>query len=328
MQTVDSADMHTMNNNTLLKMIWQGHEISRADISRSTGMSRSTVSAIVTKLMQRNLVMERGIGNSKGGRRPVILSLKADAYSILGIDIGATHISVVLINLRGVVRESRYSVCAVQTQPDLTVELVLEAITAMKRRADLEGCPLIGIGVGLPCPVHPDERVAPMHPNILPHWRNHNLRDLIRARFDLPVLFENDANLGALAELYLHKEPHSHNLGFIKMSTGVGLGLLLDGKIHRGRRGLAGELGHTLLSHSHLGARCKRDDQSSEGNRAPTLNQAIGVSPLLGRAREGTLPAAIDAPPTREAFRCSAGSRRWRPAIVRQRSCLKRPSAI
>lgn len=276
MDTVDAADMRNMNNNALLKMIWQGQEISRADISRMTGMSRSTVSAIVSDLMHRDLVTEQGTGSSKGGRRPVILTLNADAYSILGIDIGATHISVALTNLRGMVRESRYCLCPVQTHPEQTIEILLDAISGMKKRTDAEKSPLIGIGVGLPCPVNPDEDVSPLHPLVLPAWKEYNLRDILRERFDLPLVFENDANLGALAELRWGKEPRARNLAFIKLSTGVGAGIIIDGRIYRGARGLAGELGHTVLTMGNHRFR----------QHARMLNDSVGMPRLLRRAAE------------------------------------------
>lgn len=244
METVDSTDMRTMNSSLLLRMIWQKQQISRADISRITGMSRSTVSAIVAELMDRGLVTEQGIGHSNGGRRPVILTLNADAYSILGVDIGANHISVVLTNLKGAIRSSAIRSCPVTADPRSAIESVLDMIHTMKTNAEASGSPLIGIGVGLPCPVTPDETANPMNRDVLPAWEGYNLRSILQDRFDLPILFANDANLGALAELWWGNDEGARNLAFIKWSKGLGAGLIIDGRIHRGSRGLAGELGH------------------------------------------------------------------------------------
>lgn len=273
METVDSTHMRTMNSSILLKMIWQKQDISRATISRITGMSRSTVSAIVAELMDRGLVSELGIGHSSGGRRPVMLSLNADAYSILGVDIGANHISSVLINLKGQVWGSSISSCSVPAEPEQTIDALLAMIQSMKEKAENAGSPVIGIGVGLPCPVSPDPEANPLNLDVLPKWADFDLRALLQARFDLPLVFENDANLGALAELWWGNDEGSRNLSFIKWSRGLGAGLIIDGRIHRGSRGLAGELGHFLQQTNEL---------ATQGN----LNDTLGSDHILKRIAE------------------------------------------
>ncbi|HYX33391.1 MAG TPA: ROK family transcriptional regulator [Oligoflexus sp.] len=273
METVDSSHMRTMNSTTLLRMIWQEQEISRADISRMTGMSRSSVSAIVAELLERDLVSEQGVRHSSSGRRPTMLSFHSNAYSIIGVDMGATHVAFALMNLKGMIRESRFRLCPVQSEPQQTMQLIIDTIQSMKDAADHDNCPVIGIGLGLPCPVHPDEQQSPIHEGILPAWVGLNPRSLLRERFGLPVLFDNDANLGALAELWWAKEPERNNLAFIKLGTGVGAGLILNGRIHRGRFGLAGELGHMLV---HL--------QPNSGMQ--NLNDVLGSVSLMKRAHE------------------------------------------
>jgi predicted NBD/HSP70 family sugar kinase len=273
METVDASHLRTMNSTTLLRMIWQEQEISRADISRMTGMSRSSVSAIVAELLERDLVSEQGVRHSTSGRRPMMLSFHSDAYSIIGVDIGATHVAFALINLKGMMRESRFRRCPVQSEPQQTMQLIMDTIQSMKDAAEQDQCPVIGIGLGLPCPVHPDEELSPIHEGILPAWKGWNPRVMLRERFGLPVLFDNDANLGALAELWWAKEPERNNLAFIKLGTGVGAGLILNGRIHRGRFGLAGELGHSLV---HL------LPNPSHQN----LNDVLGTGSILKRVNE------------------------------------------
>jgi predicted NBD/HSP70 family sugar kinase len=273
METVDASHLRTINSTTLLRMIWQEQEISRADISRMTGMSRSSVSAIVAELLERDLVSEQGVRHSTSGRRPMMLSFHSDAYSIIGVDIGATHVAFALINLKGMIRESRFRRCPVQTEPQQTMQLIVDTIESMKEAAAQDQCPVIGIGLGLPCPVHPDEEHSPIHEGILPAWKGWNPRTILRERFGLPVLFENDANLGALAELWWAKEPERKNLAFIKLGTGLGAGLILNGHIHRGRYGLAGEIGHMLV---HL----------VPGEKSQNLNDVLGSGSVIKRAQD------------------------------------------
>lgn len=272
METVDSTHMRTINSNILFKMIWQRQETSRADISRITGMSRSSVSAIVSELMDRGLVSEHGIGTSNGGRRPVMLSLNSDAYRILGIDIGATHVSSLLMDLKGVIRDFQVVPCAVQTNPVEALSVLIQSIHGMKDKAENEGSPLIGIGVGLPCPVSPDENQSPMNAAILPAWSNVDLRTILKENFSLPLVFENDANLGALAELWWSAGNTSGNLGYIKMGTGLGAGLVINGRVYRGSRGLSGEMGHFLQTNT----------QAIQGN----LNDYLSSSYIQKRIEE------------------------------------------
>jgi len=273
METVDASHLRTMNSTTLLRMIWQEQEISRADISRMTGMSRSSVSAIVAELLERDLVSEQGVRHSSSGRRPMMLSFHSDSYSVIGVDMGATHVAFALMNLKGMIRESRFRICSVQLEPQQTMQLIVDTIQSMKDAAEQDNCPVIGIGIGLPCPVHPDEEQSPIHEGILPAWKDWNPRTLLRDRFGLPVLFENDANLGALAELWWAKEPERNNLAFIKLGTGIGSGLILNGRIHRGRSGLAGEIGHMLV---HL----------LPNPEMQNLNDVLGTGSLLKRAND------------------------------------------
>ena len=96
--------MRAHNSTLLLNLIWRQQVISRADLARRTGLSRSTVSAIVGDLLATRLVRESGAGDSNGGRRPTLLRFDDDAFFAIGIELGATHVDVAMTNLRGVVR--------------------------------------------------------------------------------------------------------------------------------------------------------------------------------------------------------------------------------
>src|SRR5262249_9478698 len=154
--TADAAGMRTQNSTLLLNLIWRERQISRADIARKTGLSPSTVGAIVGDLERTGLVREIGAGVSRGGRRPVLGGLRADAFALIGVERGAPHVSAVLTDLRGNVRAFRDTHVAVRDEParalatarDL-IEECLEAERVSKKR-------VVGIGVAVPSPVHPD----------------------------------------------------------------------------------------------------------------------------------------------------------------------------
>src|SRR4051812_5841373 len=107
--TLDAAGMRARNSGLLLNLIWRERQISRADLARRTGLSPSTVSAIVGDLERFGLVRMTGAGLSRGGRRPTLLGFCDDAFSIVGVELGASHIRVVLANLRGQVRDASWA---------------------------------------------------------------------------------------------------------------------------------------------------------------------------------------------------------------------------
>lgn len=244
METLDSAYMRVLNSSTLLKMIWRDREISRADISQRTGMSRSTVSTIVADLIRRGLVTETGTGHSNGGRRPVILSFNEDAYSILGIDLQVDGIRLAITNLRAGIRYWWQESCPVQDEPEACVEMLSALIQKAKVQCVDDGKPLIGIGFGLPGPVHPNDAVNAMNEDLFPKWRGVHLQNALREKFQLPMAWEKDANLGALAEHWWKNPKGPGNLAYI--SRELQAGLVFDGRVHRGSHGLAGDLGPLL----------------------------------------------------------------------------------
>jgi hypothetical protein len=241
METLDSAYMRVLNSSTLLKMIWRDREISRADISQRTGMSRSTVSTIVADLIRRGLVTETGTGHSNGGRRPVILSFNEDAYSILGVDLQVDSVSLAITNLRAGIRHWWHEACPVQDEPELTLDVLNRLIQKARTQCLDDGKPLIGIGFGLPGPVHPNDAVNAMNEDLFPKWRGVHLQNALREKFQMPMAWEKDANLGALAEHWWKNPKGPGNLLYI--SREMQAGLVFEGRVHRGSHGLAGDLG-------------------------------------------------------------------------------------
>jgi predicted NBD/HSP70 family sugar kinase len=244
--TADAAGMRTQNSTLLMQLIWRERQISRADIARRTGLSPSTVSAIVGELEREGLVRDIGAGASRGGRRPVLVGFCDDACSLVGVEIGATHVSAVLTDLRGNVRAFREKRWAVRDDPGGTLgtarTLIDECLTSerVSRRR------VVGIGVAVPSPVHP-QRPGKLSQLILPAWRDHDVQKELADAFGLPVLVDNDANLGALAERFWGAGSGGEDLAFIKVATGIGSGHIINGLLYRGSGGTAGEIGHIAI---------------------------------------------------------------------------------
>ena len=231
---------------SMLRLIWREREISRAEIARRTELARSTVSEIVVELLRTGLIAEVGAGKSRGGRRPIVLQFQDESCGILGVDMGGAHVAVALTNLRGEVLAWEERRHPVRTDPEGTRALILELCETCIAKWRRSTRRLVGIGVAVPCPVdprHPD-RLSEL---VLPDWHGHSGFALLRERYGIPVLLDNDANMGALAERWWGAGRDVANFAYIKVATGVGSGHVIDGKIYRGATGVAGEIGHLAI---------------------------------------------------------------------------------
>lgn len=230
----------------VLRLIWQEQRISRAEIAQQAQLSRSTVSEVVGELLATGLIAEMGIGESRGGRRPIILEFRDDAAVILGVEMGAAHVGVALTDLRGRVLAWRSVDHPVRTDPAGTRALIAELADACLDEA-CEERPLLGIGVAVPSPVDPSQPDQ-LSQVVLPDWGGRlGLEDLGKAH-DAPLMVDNDANLGALSEHWWGAGRGVDDFAYIKLATGVGCGYVIDGDVYRGATGVAGEIGHVAIA--------------------------------------------------------------------------------
>ncbi len=241
--------MRDHNITLLLQLAWQAGEISRIDLARSSGLAPSTVSGIVGKLLELGLVQESHAKRTKGGRPPIVLRFDDDRYHLLGIDMGATHVSVALTNLRGRVLSWRSQAHAMQADPAGTLALIEQLIGEALTEADCSLSTVVGTGLGVPSPVDSEDPDV-LSARILPAWAGVKPAVWLEERLGVPVFMDNDANLCALAEAWLGEAREVETLAFIKLGTGIGAGLIVEGEVLRGANGFAGEIGHTAIDSS------------------------------------------------------------------------------
>ena len=243
------------NRERVLGALRERGRISQADIARVTGLSRTTVHTLVTELKDSGVLheVEAGVPDFRGGRPAVLLMLRDSSLAVVGIDFGHSHVGVAVGDVgHNVLAERR---CDLDVSHD--ARAALDAATRMTdevlAEAHVERKSVIGAGIGIPGPVD-RARGRVDSATILPGWTDLRIASEMRDRLAMPVEIENDANLGALAELTWGAGRECSNFAYIKVATGIGAGLVIDGRLLRGASGTAGEIGHTTLDES--GALC------------------------------------------------------------------------
>ena len=237
----------------VLRLIWEQRRISRAEIARLAGLSRSTVSEIINEILPAGLVAEIGEGPSRGGRRPILLEFQDDVCVILGVEMGGAHVAVALTDLRGRILAWETQDHPVRSDPEGTRLVIAKLCDRCLSIPAAEGRPLVGLGVAVPSPIDP---TAPDHLSsvVMPKWNGHLGLEPLAYRYGVPLFVDNDANLGALAEYWWGLDGTTDNLAYIKVATGIGSGHIIGGEIYRGATGVAGEIGH--LSIDPQGKQC------------------------------------------------------------------------
>ncbi|MET9412622.1 ROK family transcriptional regulator [Streptomyces klenkii] len=277
------SSLHRANLERVVRAVRTAGSLTQAEIARTTGLSAATVSNIVRELKEGGTV--EVTPTSSGGRRARSVSLSGDAGVVVGVDFGHTHLRVAVGNLA-------QRVLAEDAEPldvDASAAQGLDRAEQLVRRliddAGIDPGKIIGVGLGVPGPI--DVETGTLGSTaILPGWAGTNPRDELAARLSVPVHVDNDANLGALGELVWGAGRGAADLAYIKVASGVGAGLVINGQIYRGPGGTAGEIGHITLDESGPVCRC--------GNRGclETFTAARYVLPLLHSAHGTDLTVA------------------------------------
>ncbi|GAB2465278.1 ROK family protein [Streptosporangium sandarakinum] len=227
----------------LLRLVATGQAESRAELARLSGLAPSSVSLRVEELLDAALLVEEGAGTSRGGRRPRRLRVSPTAGLLAVADLGAHHARLALLDLSGVPLVVEERPCDIALGPETTLDWMAAAFDDLLRSHAPPGVPLRGVGTSVPGPVDPATgRVV--SPSRMPGWNAFPVAEHLGAHYDLPVLVENDANLMAVGEA--RAWPGCDNLMVLKAGSGIGCGLIVEGRLHRGR-GAAGDISHVRV---------------------------------------------------------------------------------
>ncbi|MCL7748590.1 ROK family protein [Halalkalibacter alkaliphilus] len=242
MVTGDASYIKKINRSFLISKIIEHGFISRAELSKITGLNKATISVQVADLLNEELIIETQQEHNNLGRRPIMLSLNRKAGYALGIDLDYKHITFTLSDLLGSPLSTEI-VDLNTSDYDEILELLVKYIKDFQDKCTDSRYGIVGIVIGVHGTVTEDEviKFVPRH-----NWHNKDLKSDIEAKAGISPYIKNNANLCAFAE-QVYKHHHSENLLCVSLYSGIGLGIMINGELYEGYHGFAGEMGHMII---------------------------------------------------------------------------------
>jgi len=249
-QKATNQQTRLINQQLVLRTIYDENPISRAHIARVTGLTRTTVSDLVDQLLADGLAEEIGFGQSTGGKAPILLRVPDDARHLIGIEVGDTRLSGAIVNLRGEIRhELELPLDGRDGERALAqLDLLVDRLLASRRR------PLLGIGLGTPGVI--DTTAGTVRWAVNFDWHDLPLGQHLADRSGLRVYVANDSQAAALAEHTFGGHARAENMVVVKVGRGIGAGIILHGQLYQGDGYGAGEIGHTAVADTYRPCHC------------------------------------------------------------------------
>ena len=231
----------------ILDLIRHGRATTRGDVLEQTGLSRMTVAQRLDALLAAGMVVEGETGEATGGRRRRSLAFNSAQSRVVAAAVDTTHTRIAVTDLRGSVLGDTEIDVPVAAGPSVVLDQIAAGLTTLLEKHDLTPADLCGAGLSLPGPIDPVSG-RPSQPPILPGWDAYPVAEHLQSALPgVPVLTANDADAAALGE-YAAGHDGLRALCLIKVSTGIGTGLVIDGRLYTGADGGAGDIGHVRVA--------------------------------------------------------------------------------
>lgn len=244
MEKATRTHIKVHNRDLVLKTIFSKENISRAEIARITRLTPTTVSNIVSDLIDEGMVSEIGVGQSQVGKTPILLSLIEDSRWLIGLDLAQNQFRGGVVNLRGKIRD----VVSIPVDNGNGIKALPLVYQILDQLIGSTSQPLSGIGVGTPGLINTSKGLVVQAVNL--NWKNLPLTSLLEERYHLPVYVLNDCQAAAIGEMTYGKDSQKdNNLVLINVHHGIGSGIIINREIFQGDGGFAGEIGHIEVVH-------------------------------------------------------------------------------
>jgi N-acetylglucosamine repressor len=267
------AQTRAHNASLVLRALYDLGPISRADIARLTGLTRTSVGELVSDLEREGLATDVGRGPSTGGKQPTLVALNGDARTVITLDLGERTFTAALANLRGEI-STRVSRDLDGRDGDDAVDVVHELIDEVRAAAT---SPILGIGVGTPGIV---DQTGTIRWAVSLDWQDLPLARILGERHGLPTVVANDSRAAAFATYLFGGDERPSNLVVVKVGRGIGAGLVLRDQLFGGDGEAAGEIGHVVVDPDGAECTCGRFGCLETVASAPAVLRASGAKSL------------------------------------------------
>ncbi len=274
--SIPKENVKNLNKHAIIDLIrFTPNGISRVELARELNLTRAAITSIINDLQAIGLVNEVE-GKYPLGRKPIVLEINPNRGYVVGVDIGSTHVTILLANYAAhVIKDIEWPI-RIDEGPTVILGQVDQRLRDFLKESNLKIGDIKAICVGVPGPVVLQEGMV-SEPPIMPGWDKFPIKNYIKSLWKVPVTIGNDAELGAIGEWAYGAGRGEDNLAYIKVGRGIGAGLLLDGQVYHGADGSAGEIGHFTIEEN--GPLC------SCGNRG-CLEAVAGGNAVAKRAIE------------------------------------------
>jgi glucokinase-like ROK family protein len=274
--SIPKENVKNLNKHAIIDLIrFTPNGISRVELARELNLTRAAITSIINDLQAIGLVNEVE-GKYPSGRKPIVLEINPNRGYVVGVDIGSTHVTILLANYAAhVIKDIEWPI-RIDEGPTVILGQVDQRLRDFLKESNLKIGDIKAICVGVPGPVVLQEGMV-SEPPIMPGWDKFPIKNYIKSLWKVPVTIGNDAELGAIGEWAYGAGRGEDNLAYIKVGRGIGAGLLLDGQVYHGADGSAGEIGHFTIEEN--GPLC------SCGNRG-CLEAVAGGNAVAKRAIE------------------------------------------
>jgi glucokinase-like ROK family protein len=270
-ESLPNRNFVTHSEKELVDLIRSYGELSKADLATITDYSRTKITSCINSLIKKKIIIANKTTEYSGGRRSKTFSLNPKLGFVAGVDIGATSIDLAIADFSGKILVRYAEPAFVKDGPIKILGHACSLLEKMLKENNLSSEKLNGIGIGVPGPV--DFSVGMLiSPPIMPGWDGYPIIQTVQQWFpSANVVVDNDVNVMALGEIYQGAGKGVGNLIFVKIGTGIGAGIVCEGKIYRGANGCAGDIGHIEVNKSGPLCHC--------GNRG--CLEAVAAGPAI-----------------------------------------------
>jgi len=246
--------LRTFNVVSVLKILYKEVSCSRARLAEVTQMSQATITRIIIKLIEQGFIVEERLGDSNGGRRPIIFRLNYEQLFTVGIQILREQSVIAIIGIKGKIYAKRVFY-QISLEPESLIKQLAKELEILLQESQVVREYILGVGLAISGVI--DRERGILHKSINLGWQEVKVVELLESLIELPVYIENDANAGAIAEIWLGDAKNISSLLYLKAFSGIGAGIVSEGKLLSGIKGMSGEIGHISVisngKHCHCG---------------------------------------------------------------------------